>query len=88
MAEIKDLQIDIKKINELIVANKIGATVTELLGMEKAVKEIKSKLNEVNEKFELEKQTKVESVIETKKEETPAKPVEVVVESKKAEDAF
>ncbi len=83
MAEIKDLQTEIKKVKELIDSNKITSAVEDLVKTEKAIKEIKAKLNEVNEKLLAKKQA--ETVVEPKKVEE-VEPVSAPKEETKVEE--
>ena len=78
MAEIKDLQTEIKKVKELIESNKIATAVEDLLKTEKAIKEFKVKLSEVNEKLLAKKQA--ETVVEPVKADTEGEKPEVKTE--------
>ena len=81
MAEIKDLQSEIKKVKELLDSNKIVSAVEDLLKTEKKIKEFKAKLNEVSEKLLLEKEVK-EEIIEEPAMNVPEKETATVEEVK------
>jgi translation initiation factor IF-2 len=85
MAEIKDLQTEIKKVNELIVSNKINSLVEDLLRAEKVIKEYKGKLSELNEKFNLERESKVKEEPKGEPTKEVAKP-EMVEKPVKSEE--
>lgn len=91
MAEVKDLQIDIKKINEILTKNEIAETVKELSRFEGVIKELKNKLSTVKAKIIEEKQNaekvKVEEIKTVEEIKPTEKPTEAEVKPEVKETA-